>query len=117
MAESSSTEPPTQPSNESDGAAGEISSSDQESEDDEQEEGDDYEQEGDEHGPQALLQSPDETVVEEETEQDELLREIQSSSKKHQRLVDWTPHAHVKVSDCHGVVVCCNLELLVNFAC
>ncbi|KAL3155766.1 hypothetical protein ABBQ32_012783 [Trebouxia sp. C0010 RCD-2024] len=85
MAESSSTEPPTQPSNESDGAAGEISSSDQESEDDEQEEGDDYEQEGDEHGPQALLQSPDETVVEEETEQDELLREIQSSSKKHQR--------------------------------
>lgn len=76
-----------QPSTEGYQAAAETSSSDQDTEedDDADEEDDDG---GDEQlGMQQALLSPDSpaAALEAETEQDELLKTIQSSSKKHQR--------------------------------
>lgn len=78
-----SSDTPSQPSTESYQAAAGASSSDQDTDDD-----DDDEEEEEQLGAHPALISPDNaaTVPEAaETEQDELLKTIQSSSKKQQR--------------------------------
>lgn len=79
-----------QPSTEGYQAAAETSSSDQDT--DEDDDADDYDDEDDDGGDEELgtqqaLLSPNSPAVapEADTEQDELLKTIQSSSKKHQR--------------------------------
>lgn len=71
-----------QPSTESYQAADGASSSDQDTDSDDGDEDED----GDEQiGAQGALLGPDSTAAVPEAEQDELLKTIQSSSKKHQR--------------------------------
>lgn len=84
-----SSDTPSQPGSECYQAAAGASSSDQDTDDDDDDDDDNEDEEGDEQidAQQALLSPDNIAAVPEaaETEQDELLKTIQSSSKKHQR--------------------------------